>query len=36
MIVGFRLPFIKGPDTESLDKRIRHLKWYAENVIAKA
>lgn len=36
MIVGFGLSYIKGPDTESLDKRIRHLEWYAENVIAKA
>ncbi|KZS73013.1 LLM class F420-dependent oxidoreductase [Mycobacterium kansasii] len=35
VIVGFRWPYIKGPDTEPLEKKIRHLERYAENVIAK-
>jgi alkanesulfonate monooxygenase SsuD/methylene tetrahydromethanopterin reductase-like flavin-dependent oxidoreductase (luciferase family) len=34
-IVGFRYPYIKGPDTEPLEKKIRHLERYAEKVIAK-
>lgn len=36
VIVGFRLPYIVGPDTEPLEKKIEHLNRYAENVIAKA
>lgn len=35
VIVGFRIPYITGPDTEPLDKKIRHLEMFAENVIAK-
>ncbi|BBY57651.1 TIGR03619 family F420-dependent LLM class oxidoreductase [Mycolicibacterium sarraceniae] len=35
VIVGFRVPYIKGPDTEPLDAKIRSLEWFAENVIAK-
>ncbi len=35
VIVGFRLPYIKGPDTEPLDAKIRHLEKYAAKVIAK-
>jgi len=35
VIVGFRVPYIKGPDTEPLDSKIRNLEWFAENVIAK-
>ena len=35
MIVGFRVPYIKGPDTEPLDKKIEHLERFAESVIAK-
>jgi hypothetical protein len=35
VIVGFRIPYIKGPDTEPLDAKIRNLEWFAENVIAK-
>ncbi|WP_279103672.1 TIGR03619 family F420-dependent LLM class oxidoreductase [Gordonia paraffinivorans] len=35
VIVGFRLPYIMGEDTEPLQKKIDHLNWYAENVIAK-
>jgi probable F420-dependent oxidoreductase len=34
-IVGFRVPYIVGPDTEPLAAKVRHLEWYAENVIAK-
>jgi probable F420-dependent oxidoreductase len=34
-IVGFRMPYIKGPDTESLDAKIRHLESFAEKVIAR-
>ncbi len=34
-IVGFRVPYIKGPDTEPLEKKIEHLKRYAESIIAK-
>jgi probable F420-dependent oxidoreductase len=33
-IVGFRVPYINGPDTEPLAAKIRHLERYAENVIA--
>jgi len=35
VIVGFRLPYIKGPDTEPLSKKIEHLERFAESVIAK-
>ncbi|MDY6809164.1 MAG: TIGR03619 family F420-dependent LLM class oxidoreductase [Actinomycetota bacterium] len=35
VIVGFRLPYIKGSDTEPLQKKLDHLNWYAENIIAK-
>jgi probable F420-dependent oxidoreductase len=35
VIVGFRIPYIVGPDTEPLPKKIAHLQRYAENVIAK-
>ena len=34
-IVGFRVPYIKGPDTEPLEKKIEHLERYAGDVIAK-
>jgi alkanesulfonate monooxygenase SsuD/methylene tetrahydromethanopterin reductase-like flavin-dependent oxidoreductase (luciferase family) len=36
VIVGFRLPYITGQDTEPLDTKIRHLEKFAETVIAKA
>ena len=32
-IVGFRVPYIKGPDTEPLEKKIEHLERYAETII---
>jgi len=35
VIVGFRVPYIVGPDTEPLDSKIRHLESFAERVIAK-
>lgn len=34
-IVGFRVPYIKGPDTEPLETKVKHLEQYAEGVIAK-
>lgn len=34
-IVGFRVPYIKGPDTEPLGDKVRHLEGYAEKVIAR-
>jgi probable F420-dependent oxidoreductase len=36
VIVGFRIPYIEGPDTEPLDTKIRNLERFAEHVIAKA
>jgi alkanesulfonate monooxygenase SsuD/methylene tetrahydromethanopterin reductase-like flavin-dependent oxidoreductase (luciferase family) len=35
VIVGFRMPYITGQDTEPLDTKIRHLESFAEKVIAK-
>lgn len=35
VIVGFRLPYVVGNDTEPLQKKIDHLNWYGENIIAK-
>ncbi len=35
VIVGFRMPYIKGNDTEPLQKKLDHLNWYADNVISK-
>ena len=35
VIVGFRVPYAKGPDTEPLEKKIANLERFAENVIAK-
>ena len=34
-IVGFRYPYIIGPDPEPLENKIRHLKRFAEKVISK-
>ncbi|HEY3015261.1 MAG TPA: TIGR03619 family F420-dependent LLM class oxidoreductase [Nocardioides sp.] len=34
-IVGFRVPYIKGPDTEPLAKKVEHLERFAESVISK-
>jgi alkanesulfonate monooxygenase SsuD/methylene tetrahydromethanopterin reductase-like flavin-dependent oxidoreductase (luciferase family) len=36
VIVGFRIPYIMGSDTEPLETKIRNLEMFAENVIAKA
>jgi probable F420-dependent oxidoreductase len=33
-IVGFRVPYIKGPDTEPLDKKVHDLERFADKVIA--
>lgn len=35
VIVGFRIPYIMGQDSEPLDAKIRNLEMFAENVIAK-
>jgi probable F420-dependent oxidoreductase len=35
VIVGFRIPYIMGPDTQPLDAKIRNLEKFAENVMAK-
>ena len=35
VIVGFRIPYIMGQDTEPLDKKIRHLEKFAEHVIGR-
>ncbi|MEW5807990.1 MAG: LLM class flavin-dependent oxidoreductase [Actinomycetota bacterium] len=35
VIVGFRIPYITGPDTEPLEVKVRNLEMFAENVIAK-
>jgi probable F420-dependent oxidoreductase len=35
VIVGFRMPYITGQDTEPLDTKIRHLESFAEKVSAK-
>lgn len=34
-IVGFRVPYVVGPDTEPLETKVKHLESYAEHVIAK-
>ncbi|WP_134430456.1 LLM class flavin-dependent oxidoreductase [Mycobacterium ulcerans] len=34
-IVGFRMPYIKGPDTEPLQTKIAHLEKFAEKIISK-
>lgn len=36
VIVGFRIPYMKGPDTEPLETKIRNLESFAENVVSKA
>ncbi|MFC5748247.1 TIGR03619 family F420-dependent LLM class oxidoreductase [Actinomadura rugatobispora] len=36
VIVGFRLPYVKGRDTEPLEQKIEHLERFAETVIAKS
>ena len=34
VIVGFRVPYVMGPDTEPLAKKVEHLERFAESVIA--
>jgi hypothetical protein len=36
VIVGFRVPYQQGPDTEPLEDKVAHLERYAESVMAKA
>ena len=35
VIVGFRMPYIKGPDTEPLETKVRRLERYADKVMSK-
>ena len=35
VIVGFRVPYIEGQDTEPLEKKVENLERYAESVIDK-
>ncbi len=35
LIVGFRWPYVAGPDTEPLDDKLAHLRRYADTIIAK-
>lgn len=35
VIVGFRMPYIKGPDTEPLAKKVEKLERFAESVVSK-
>jgi probable F420-dependent oxidoreductase len=35
VIVGFRVPYIVGPDTQPLEQKIEHLNRYADSVITK-
>ncbi|BBX56676.1 Pyrimidine monooxygenase RutA [Mycobacterium shottsii] len=35
VIVGFRMPYIKGPDTEPLQTKIAYLEKFAEKIISK-
>ena len=34
-IVGFRIPYIIGPDTEPLEKKVDAINRYAESIIHK-
>jgi probable F420-dependent oxidoreductase len=36
VIVGFRWPYIKGPDPEPLERKIRNLEKFADKVMSKA
>jgi hypothetical protein len=35
IMVGFRIPYVVGPDTEPLENKIRSLEKYAEKVISR-
>jgi probable F420-dependent oxidoreductase len=35
LIVGFRWPYVTGPDTEPLDTKLTHLRRYADTIITK-
>ena len=34
LIVGFRWPYVTGPDTEPLERKLANLRRFADNVIA--
>jgi probable F420-dependent oxidoreductase len=34
LYVGFRDPYVVGPDTQSLDEKLAAMRWYADTVIA--
>jgi len=36
LIVGFRWPYVTGPDPEPLDTKLTHLRRYADTIITKA
>jgi hypothetical protein len=35
LIVGFRWPYVTGPDTEPLDDKLTHLRRYADTILTK-
>jgi hypothetical protein len=35
LIVGFRWPYVTGPDTEPLEDKLGHLRRFADAIIAK-
>jgi hypothetical protein len=35
LIVGFRWPYVTGPDTEPLERKLGHLRRFADTIIAK-
>jgi hypothetical protein len=35
IMVGFRIPYVVGPDTEPLENKIRAIEKYGEKVISK-
>jgi hypothetical protein len=35
VIVGFRVPYVEGPDTEPLQAKVEHLERFADSVISK-
>src|SRR5262252_3384690 len=35
LIVGFRWPYVTGPDTEPLDDKVAHLRRYADSILTK-
>ncbi len=35
LIVGFRWPYVTGPDTEPLERKLASLRRFADDIIAK-